>query len=144
MYQRSMQVQRDFVNTHPDYIATEGSPEALKNGEAMRDWVKEHNYAEFDANNLEKAYQDLKKRGILELKSGEAGVTTEEDTTTTERIVPPTESTTQPRSSKKASTVSTKGSRAPVVKTGPTEDELYKMDLGKLRDLANKQMAEQS
>ena len=133
--QRSLAVQQDFVNTHPDYIGN------AKNGEAVRNWVQEHNYAEFDANNLEKAYLDLKTRGILELKADEASVTTEEERVETERIAQAQRESTQSRSSKRSSTVPTRGGRAPVAKTEPSEDELYKMDLTKLRDLANKQMA---
>ncbi len=133
--QRSLAIQQDFVNSHPDYAVN------TKNGEALRDWVQEHNYAEFDSNNLEKAYQDLKKRGILELKSDEASATTEAERAEAERIAQAAQDATQSRSQKKASTVSPRGGRAPVVKTEPSEDDLYKMDLGKLRDLANKQMA---
>lgn len=133
--QRSLQVQQDFVNTHPDYIGNE------KNGVAIRDWVQEHNYAEFDANNLEKAYQDLKKRGILELKPDEASVTTEEERLEAERIAQAQRESTQSRSPKKSSTVSPRGGRAPVVKTEPSEDELYKMPLDQLRKLSNDQLA---
>ncbi len=133
--QRSLQVQQDFVNSHPDYVGN------TKNGEAIRDWVQEHNYAEFDANNLEKAYQALKKGGLLELKADEASVTTEAERAESERIAQAERDATQPRSQKKASTVSPRGGRAPVVKTEPSEDDLYKLPMDKLRDLANKQMA---
>jgi hypothetical protein len=133
--QRSQVAQQDFVNTHPDYV-----PNA-ENGKKVVEWVQSHNYNEFTSDNLEKAYLDLKKSGLLELKSDGASETTEEDTQQTERIARPTVSTTQSRSSQKSSTISSRRSGAPVVKTGPSEDELYSMPLDKLRQLSNEQLA---
>jgi hypothetical protein len=134
--QRGLTVQQNFVTTHPSYIGD------AQNGARMRDWVESHNYSEFTEENLEKAYQDLKKSGLLNLKSEEADGSTEVVTKDAERIAQPEVKATQTRSLKKSSTVSTKGRPAPVVKTEPSEDDLYKMPLDKLRDLANKQLGE--
>jgi len=126
---QSLQTQRDWVATHPEYIISE------ENGNQMRDWVQSHNYNEFTQENLEKAFEDLSERGLLKLKTDEASAptTTEVPTKVNEpaRIEQPaTVSVTEVtpvRSPKKASSVSTTRSPAPVVKTEPTEDELYDM-----------------
>jgi hypothetical protein len=132
---RSVAAQQAFVDSHPDYVADRD------NGARIMSEVQRLGYNEFTEQSLEKAYQSLKASGLLKIKAEEAGGTTEAETEETERIVPPKVETTQPRSPRKASTVSTRGSGAPAVKTGPTEDELYTMPLDKLRNLANKQLA---
>jgi hypothetical protein len=141
--QKGLTVQQEFVNTHPDYVSTPGSPEALENGTKMRDWVRDHNYPEFTPDNLEKAYQDLKSKGFLNLREVEASGTTEDKSKTNQRIVDTSAQSTQSRSSKKSSSVSTRGA-APVNKTEPSEDELETMPLEKLKVLANKQLLERA
>lgn len=133
--QRSLAAQRLFVDTHPDYIA---DPD---NGNRLRDEVRRLGYNEFTETSLEKAYQSLKASGLLKVKAEEAGGTAEEETKEAERIAQPKVEAAQPRSPKRASTVSLRGGGAPVVKTGPTEDELYSMPLSKLKQLSNEQLA---
>jgi hypothetical protein len=133
--QASQAVQLDFVTTHSDY---EAIPE---NATKIQGWVKGHNYTDYTAENLEEAYQDLKKSGLLKLKTSDSGADTEVETKAVERIVQPKVEATQTRSQRKSSTISTRGSGAPAVKTGPTEDELYSMPKEQLRKLANEQLA---
>jgi hypothetical protein len=135
--QRSLAVQQNFVTTHPDYI---GDP---SNGEKIRSWVQAHGYSEFTEDNLEKAYQDLKKSGLLKLKSAGADDATETEVADKKRIASSGTDVTQQRSPKKGSTIKAGGRTAPVAKTGPTKDELYSMPLEKLRELADSQPARQ-
>jgi hypothetical protein len=140
----SLRIQREWVSSHPEYITS------VENGDLIRDWVRDHNYNEFTQENLEKAFEDLSGRGLLKLKTDEASAPTKTETTTkvkeTARIeTPATEvvkDVTPVRSSRKASSVSTTRSAAPVVKTELTEDDLYAMPMDKLKDLSNKQLAE--
>jgi hypothetical protein len=124
--EKSLQIQRDWVAGHPEYIT---SPE---NGDQIRNWVVSHNYHEFTQENLEKAFDDLSERGLLKLKTDEASAPTKTETTTKgketriEPTVPEVVADVTPvRSPKKASSVSTTRSDAPVVKAELTEDELY-------------------
>lgn len=133
---RSQNAQQNFVDSHPDYVADKD------NGQRITAEVQRLGFNEFTDESLEKAYQSLKASGLLKLKVEEAGGTTEEETKEPQRIVETKVETTQPRSPRKASTVSVRGAGAPVIKTGPTEDELYSMPLDKLRSMANKQLAE--
>ena len=140
----SLRIQREWVSSHPEYITS------VENGDLIRDWVRDHNYNEFTQENLEKAFEDLSGRGLLKLKTDEASAPTKTETTTkvkeAARIeTPATEvvkDVTPVRSSRKASSVSTTRSAAPVVKTELTEDDLYAMPMDKLKDLSNKQLAE--
>jgi hypothetical protein len=131
---RSLASQTSFVNSHPDYIA---DPD---NGARMSKEVQNLGFSEFTEEGLEKAYQSLKKSGLLKLKTEGADAVTEDEGAEPERIAQPVPEATQPRSPKKSSTVRSSG-RAPVVKTEPTEDELYSMPLEKLRKLGNEQLA---
>lgn len=132
--QRSLKIQEDFVNTHPDYIGD------TSNGARIRDWVQSHGYTEFTEENLEKAYQDLKASGLLKIKTSDAGGTTDAAAKEAERIAQAQRDAAQSRSSQRSSSVSTRGG-TPVVKTEPTEDELYNMPLDKLKQLSNEQLA---
>lgn len=132
---QSLAAQQTFVDTHPDYVAD------ADNGRRITAEVQRLGYNEFSEQSLEKAYQSLKASGLLKLKAEEAGGTTEAKTEETQRIVEPTVEATQPRSPKKASTVSTRGAGAPAVKTGLSEDELYSMPMDKLRQISNEQLA---
>ena len=140
--QKSLDIQREFVAAHPDYV------QIVENGNKIRDWVQEHNYNEFTPVNLEKAFEDLSARGLLTLKTDEASVPTK---TKVEPVVPAparieqtvtkAAEVTPVRSPKKASSISSR-SAAPVVKTELTEDDLYKMPLEKLKGLAEQQLAD--
>ena len=132
---RSLETQQMFVDSHPDYVAD------AENGARITHEVQRLGYNEFSNESLEKAYQSLKASGLLKVKVEEAGGTTEEEAAPVERIAQPVADTTQPRSLKKASTVSTRGSHAPIIKSGPSEDELYSMPLDKLRQISNEQLA---
>ena len=137
--QRNLNAQQAFVDSHPDYIADPASGNGMR---MMSEFQRLNPDAqEFTEVGLEKAYQSLKSSGLLKLKVEEAGGTTDEEAKVTERIVQPKVESTQPRSPRKASTVSIRGGAVPVVKTGPTEDELYSMPLEKLKQLSNEQLA---
>lgn len=137
--QRNLEAQQAFVDSHPDYVADPKSGNGMR---MMSEFQRLNPGAdEFTEQGLEKAYQSLKASGLLKLKTEEAGGTTEAETVETERIVPATVEATQPRSLKRSSTISTRGSSPTVVKTGPSEDELYSMPLDKLKNLANEQLA---
>lgn len=138
---RELAVQQAFVDSHPDYDATPNSRNALENGTRMIQWMQLNGCTEMTEENLEKAYQSLSRGGLLHLRTTEAGGTTEVETKEPERIARTEAETTQPRSSKKASTVSTRGAGAPAVKAGLSEDELYSMPLEKLRQISNEQLA---
>lgn len=135
---RSNEAQSRFVNTHPDFIPS------TDNGNRLAAEVQRLGYTEFTTEGLEKAYQSLKKSGLLQLKAEEASGATEEEAEATERTAQPTVDATQQRSSKKGSNIPTRhGSRAATPRvTGPTEDEAYKLPMDQLRALANKQLAE--
>jgi hypothetical protein len=144
--EKSLAIQREFVAAHPEYIISQ------ENGDQMRDWVREHNYNEFTPENLEKAFDDLSVRGLLTLKTDGASVPTKTEVTTkvkeTTRIEPPAtevvKEVTPVRSPRKASSVSTTRSAAPVVKTELTEDEMYALPKEELLKRANAQLAEQN
>lgn len=133
--QKGLAAQQMFVDTHPDYVK-DGD-----NARRMTAEVQRLGYNEFSDESLEKAYQSLKASGLLKIKAEEAGGTTEAEAEETQRIVETKVEATQPRSPKKASTVSTRGAGAPAVKTGLSEDELYSMPLEKLRQISNEQLA---
>ena len=136
---RNFDAQQAFVDSHPDYLA---DPKNGNGNRMLSEYMRLNPGAtEFTEEGLEKAYQSLKDSGLLKLRIEEAGGTTEEETKEPQRIVEAKVETTQPRSPKRASTVSTRGGGAPVLKTGPTEDELYSMPLDKLKQLSNEQLA---
>lgn len=134
---RSEAAQSRFVATHPDFIP---NPE---NGKRIAKEVQLLGYAEFTDEGLEKAYQSLKKSGLLQLKQPEASAATEAERAEAERIAQAAATTTQPRSPKKSSTISVRNHNAAAtqVNTQLSEDEAYKMPLEKLRELANQQLA---
>jgi hypothetical protein len=132
--QRSEQAQSQFVTTHPDYIAT---PD---NGKRLTAEVQRLGFAEFTVEGLEKAYQSLKKSGLLKLKEQEADEATEAARLEAERTAQAQRDATQQRSPKKSSTI-TRTRSAVVTNTGFNEDEAYKMPKEKLLELANKQLA---
>ncbi|MFZ1973845.1 MAG: hypothetical protein WAU89_13425 [Candidatus Acidiferrales bacterium] len=134
---RSKAAQERFVTTHADYIA---NPE---NGNRLVAWLQSHGHAEITTDGLEKAYQDLKRSGLLALKPAGAGDVADDATADKNQTGSADASTTQQRSPKKGSTVSIRsGHRATTnVNTQPTEDEAYKMPLEELRKLADAQLA---
>lgn len=126
--------QSQFVNTHPDYVADQD------NGKRIVAELQRLGFKEFTSESLEKAYQSLKASGLLKLKDVEANDATEDDASATQRTAETKVEPTQQRSLRRSSTISTRTSSRPVAtrNTAPTEDEAYKMDLDKLRELANK------
>lgn len=138
-FRAGQEAQSRFVATHPDFIPNP------KNGNEMQLEVQRLGYTEFTYEGLEKAYQSLKTRGILALKAEGSEEATDTKGTDTQRIVEPAQEVTQPRSQKKGSTLPSGGSRkAAPVATQPSEDEAYALPLDKLRELANKQLAERN
>jgi hypothetical protein len=135
--QRALHAQDVFVATHPDY------KKSVDNGNKLMNWVKSHGYAEFTVDNLEKAYQDLKKSGLLVLEAAVANDATDVKVEDTHRTDEPKAEATQQRSQSRGSTISSRGrsTTAARVNALPTEDEAYAMPLEKLKDLANKQLA---
>jgi hypothetical protein len=134
--QRSNEVQSQFVQTHPDYFAT---PE---NGRKLAAEVKLSGASEFTSEGLEKAYQSLRRSGLLQLKPKVADDATAAEPKDTQQTVEPKVDATQQRSPKKGSTISARGAvKAVTPNAAPTEDELYKMPMEDLKKLANKQLA---
>jgi hypothetical protein len=115
-YNRSQQIQRDFVDTHPDYVAV---PE---NANAMSQWVQSHGYPEFTAENLELAWREL--RGTLRTK-GSAPTTTSAST-------------------RRSSSISTSRSSTPVVNRELSLEEMEKLPLDEIRRRADAQLAQQA
>lgn len=143
--QRHLQAQFDFVALHPEYVTDKVNATRLEN-EFRRLYP---DATEFTVTGLDKAFESLQRDGLLKLKEPEAsGPTNVEPPARVEeppRIEEPTKPAEPPaapvRSPRKASSVSTGRSPAPVVKTGHTEDEMYTMPMDKLAELANRQLA---
>lgn len=134
---KSTDVQSRFVATHTDFVA---SP---VNGTRIASEVQRLGYTEFTDEGLEKAYQNLKRDGLLQIKAAEASGATEAERAEAERIAQAAREATQPRSSKKSSTISVRNRPAAAPpNVMPSEDEAYKMPLEQLRELANKQLRE--
>jgi hypothetical protein len=116
----------EFVSSHPDYYATP------KNGEKL---VRYLNTWKMDATveNLEKAFQDLSESGLLEPKPAPNAENVTEETVD-QRIAKPGEVVRSVR--KVASGLSARRSVPAPVPQGPTEEELSKLSLEQLRDLA--------
>jgi hypothetical protein len=116
----------EFVGSHPDYYATP------KNGEKL---VRYLNTWKMDATveNLEKAFQDLSESGLLEPKPAPNAENATEETVD-QRIAKPGEVVRSVR--KVASGLSARRSVSAPISQGPTEEELSKLSLEQLRDLA--------
>lgn len=130
------EVQTRFVNSHPDYIAN------AENGKRLAAWVQLNGYKEFTSEGLEQAYLDLKASGLLALKPEGTDAATQSTPTVTQTAE--AEASTEPtRSLRRGSTVSLRSTRtvAPV-NTAPTVDEAYSLPMDKLRELADRQLAE--
>lgn len=125
--QKKQVVVQNFLTTHHDY---EDTP---KNGRLMQKWMGN----QFTAESFEKAYQDLKADGLLELKTEEAHDGQESTKqpesrteTTTVTDVPPQ------RIARKSSGISTKARPTPTPKQKTPEEleaELYAMPMAELR-----------
>lgn len=119
-----------FVQTHPDYAATPA------NGRRMGRYLELYKL-EPTVENMEKAFTELADSGLLEARDEKPAVETEEQNAETERIAQPVEKVSPASQRKAASGLSGRRSPAPAPKPqGPTEEELDKMPLHKLRDLA--------
>jgi hypothetical protein len=117
--QESLELQRRWVSTHPEYITSEA------NGNAMRDFVRDSGFSDFSMQNLELAYTVLKGRGLLQLRDAE-------ELQRLERIQQQTNAPT-----KRASSVPTRynagdGFYKQSVKHDLSEDELYELPLEEL------------
>lgn len=127
-----------FVATHSDY-EDDPAKGGGKNGELMKMKLAELGL-QVTSENLSKAYSSLKQSGLLLLKSEEAHADTDDKTKEPDRIVQPKVEAT-PLRTKKTSTIGTHSRVTTVpVNTEPSEDELYKMPMDKLKQLANKQL----
>lgn len=127
-----------FIATHADY-QDEGEA-GKKNGQLMKMKLAEMRLP-ITSENLSKAYSSLKQSGLLLLKGEEAHADATKETAETSRIEKPAAEVAQTRT-KKTSGISTHSRSAVVpLNTEPSEDELYKMPMDKLRELANKQLA---
>jgi hypothetical protein len=137
--QRSLDAQNRFVSTHPDYIANPFNANKIA-AEVQR--IQGFN-GEFTVESLEKAYQDLKRGGLLQLKPEGAGGVAEVKDGASQQTADTQSDATQQRSSRKGSSVSTRsGSRTPVVTDAtPTEDEMYKLPLDEVRKRADAQLS---
>jgi predicted secreted protein len=127
------QVLTNFIATHPEYEDTKRNSDLMQLAMSGR---------EFSAENLEKAYQSLVAKGLLDTKDGKASSVQEEPEQPKTGITSEGSVKTPPQGTKKASGLSTKNRPAvPVKSTTPSEDELYNMPLDKLQELANKQLS---
>jgi hypothetical protein len=113
-----------FVDSHPEYIGNG------RNGQLLVDRIellqvraqKKGENPDYQTL-LEKAYQDLKSNGLLQLKDEEADVDTETKETGKQRIAEPASGVPPQRSPKKASSISTKG-RVPPAKSPESPEDL--------------------
>lgn len=127
-----------FIATHPEY--QDDGEDGKYNGELMKMKLAELRLP-ITSENLSKAYSSLKNRGFLRLKGEEAHADATKETAATSRIEKPAVEVAQTRT-KKTSGISTHSRTTTVpLNTEPSEDELYKMPMDKLRELANKQLA---
>jgi hypothetical protein len=121
-----------FLTTHSDYVDSD------RNGLLMQKWMGNNVSAE----SFEKAYQDLKQSGLLELKGEEAHVGQDSHQPSKTRIEDKSEEVVPPQQTRKASSISTRGRTAPVIPSSQSsEDDPYSMPMEKLRELANRQLA---
>lgn len=122
-----------FLNTHPDYVDNQ------RNTDVMTLAMQGH---QLSAESLEKAYLDMKAKGLLEFKSGKQGSEQEEAEQPKPGITEQAVTKNPSQGTKKASSLSTKNRNpVPVKSNEPSEDELYSMPLDKLRELGNKHLA---
>lgn len=134
------QAMTTFLATHEDFDdrnQIDGKPNP--NGQLMKMKLAELGLP-VTSENLHRAYLDLKKSGLLVLKSEEAHADPAPRAEATERIAQPTPEVTQTRT-RRSSGVSSHSRRAAPATQEPSEDEAYKMPLDQLRQLANKQLA---
>lgn len=135
--QEQSQAIASFLTTHTDY--EDDGDAGQKNGLLMSKWMGEERTVE----SFEKAYQDLKSRGLLTLKGKEAHADTE-PTPTQERIAPKVEQEVTPQRTKKESGLSTRNRSSAAPKSSePSEDDLYKLPMDQLAQLANRELAKQ-
>lgn len=130
--QSRKQVSDAFVAAHPDYVDNE------RNGKKLNKWLTLQN--DFSLESFEKAYQDLHESGLLEVKGEEASDEQKKADAEAQRIAAAAEAASSQRT-RRVSGLSTQRRVAVVPPAAPTEDEMYKMPLEKLRELANLQLA---
>lgn len=138
--QRSLDVQSRFVNTHPLYVA---DPKNGNGNKLVAEFQLLYPTAtEFTSEGLEKAYSSLAKSGLLVLKTEGADDATDAAATATQRTVETDASATQQRSPRSSGISTRNRPAAPVTNQQPSMDEAYSMPLETLRELANKQLAQ--
>jgi hypothetical protein len=119
----------EFVSGTPDYVANKA------NGTRITRYLETYKL-EGTVENMQKAFKDLSESGLLETKTVE---TQDAETRNGTRIV-----TVAGHQRRAASGLSSKRTAStPTRATGPTLEELESMPLGKLLDLANKELAAQ-
>lgn len=137
---RSLDVAQRFVDTHPQYVADpkNGNPERM-----LAEFARLNPTAtELTSEGLEKAYSSLAKSGLLVLKTEGADDATAGKVEVTQRTVEPTTEPTQQRSSRSSGISTRNRPAAPVTNQQPSLDEAYSLPMDKLRELANKQLAQ--
>lgn len=120
--QQVQKASHDFITTHSDY------EDNTRNGTLMQKWMGDDKSPE----SFEKAYQELKTRGLLELKDGEAS-SVQGQSEQTQKAIPSDAVKTPPQGTKSSSI---QGKNRVVVapkKTEPTEDDFRKMSMDELR-----------
>lgn len=127
--QAEQQAQNDFVAAHPEYLPN------VNNGKRFLKYLQTFNMT-LTLENLEKAYQELKSSGLLEVKP-DSGSNTDatEVNQDTSRIVTPARTEVVQRT-RASSGLSTRRGIVQRVNNEPSEDELENMPLDKLRELA--------
>lgn len=114
--QASEKAGQDFVNQTPEYFG------CVPNHKKMTDYLRTYKLP-VTVDNLTKAFNELTSIGLLQTKPTETPTQVKNDPPPTER---------RPRSSG----LNNRNNATPVVQTGPTEEELYKMPLEKLKELS--------
>lgn len=120
-----------FIKDHPDYADT------VKNGTLMSKWMGN----DLSLDSFNKAYQELKQSGLLDIQNVEANAGQEKQEVQEERIAPTVTKVAPSQQTKKASGLSTQNRTAAPKPAAPSEAEAYALPMDKLRELANSQLA---
>lgn len=130
------QTTKAFVAEHPDF-EDEGAA-GKRNGELMRMRLAELRLP-VTLENLSRAYSHLKASGLLVLKGEEVNAGTDGRGKEPQRIAEP-EPTPAPQRMRRTSGITTHNRAVVPVNSEPSEDDAYRMSMGELRELANKQL----
>ena len=122
-----------FLNTHPDYEDNKRNMEVMTLAMQGRT---------FSAEALEKAYLDLKAKGLLAVKDAKQNSVQEDEQQDETRIASEPAAKNPTQGTRKSSSLSTKNRNpVPVKSNEPSEDELYSMPLAQLKAEALKRSA---